>query len=147
MAPICSRTRALTSLKRAGDGVAGRSEELGEVVGWMNANGICPFRGSGMPTTQASPMEGWERTACSMAPVSFNQHEEWVMLEIMSLTSTESMGSYVNDIIGSGHDVDIAIFVDHTCITGIDPFAFKSFEISLVEALFVIEEGCEGGWS
>jgi hypothetical protein len=69
MAPICSRTRPFTSLKKAGGGFAGReSGEEEEVVGWTKAKGMWPFRESGMPTTQASPTEGCERMACSMAP-------------------------------------------------------------------------------
>lgn len=71
MAPICSRTRVLIDVKSSGVGVAGIGAGLnpGVVRGWMNAKGRWPLRGSGMPTTLASPTSGWERMACSIAPV------------------------------------------------------------------------------
>jgi hypothetical protein len=70
MAPICSRTRPLTSLKSWAGGVAGilSPEEPAVDVGWTKAKGRWPFREPGMPTTQASPTEGCERMACSIAP-------------------------------------------------------------------------------
>ena len=67
MLPICSRTEIWTSLKRASDGTAeGGWSPVDRVA---KANGRCPLRASGTPTTQHSAMSGWDAMACSIDPV------------------------------------------------------------------------------
>lgn len=54
------------------------------------------------------------------------------------------MGRDVDDVVRSRHDVDITVLVDHACVPGVHPPAIESLEVSLVEALFVVEERREG---
>lgn len=67
MAPICSRTSLFTDAKNSGAGVAG-SGPCGGERRWMNAKGRWPLRGSGMPMTLASAIEGCDNIACSIEP-------------------------------------------------------------------------------
>lgn len=62
-----------------------------------NANGRCPFRASGTPTTQHSAMVGWEEIACSIDPILYqNRIGKGNGGE---LTSAKSVSRNVNNII------------------------------------------------
>lgn len=70
----------MTSAKSLGGTSAGSGDwswvVLELVRGVMKAKGRWPFSVSGMPTTLASPMEGWERITCSIWPVVVKTDEE-----------------------------------------------------------------------
>lgn len=51
-----------------GDGEWGGEEREEVLRSCTKAKGRWPLRASGMPTTLASEMSGWERMACSIAP-------------------------------------------------------------------------------
>lgn len=151
MAPICSRTSALTSAKSLGGTCTGSGDwswvVLELVRGVMKANGRWPFSVSGMPTTLASPMEGWERITCSIWPVGVRGNGEGEM-EVGKVVRTcaEAMSCDVDDIVRSRHDMHVVIFIDESGVSRVDPAPIESFQISLVEALVVLEEVGECGW-
>jgi hypothetical protein len=66
IAPICMRTSFWTSPNSSSEGTADSGWSAVESV--TNAKGRCPFRASGMPTTQHSAIVGWEEIACSIEP-------------------------------------------------------------------------------
>src|SRR2546421_7044109 len=61
----------------------------------------------------------------------------------LRITCAEPMCSNIDDVVGSRHDMNISVIVDHTCIAGVDPFAIEPFQISLKEANIIIEKSSE----
>lgn len=110
--------------------------------GVMKAKGRWPFSGSGMPTTLASLMEGWERMTCSIWPV-FVRDEEGVDVGWMVHTRAEAMSCDVDDIVGPGHNVHIAIFINQSSVSRVHPASIEPLQISLVKTFVILEEVCE----
>lgn len=64
------------------------------------------------------------------------------------LTGAEAVSGDVDDVVAAGHDVHVAVFIDHARVARVDPLAIKALHVALVEAFFVAEQsgqpcGCE----
>ena len=53
------------------------------------------------------------------------------------------MGRDVDDIVGPGHDMDVAILVHDAGVARVHPLAIEPAQVALVEALLVLPEGPE----
>ncbi len=61
-------------------------------------------------------------------------------------TGAETVGGDVNDVVGAGHDMHVAVFVNHAGVASVDPFAVEAFHVAFVESLVIVEERREAGW-
>jgi len=58
----------------------------------------------------------------------------------------EAVSGYVDNIVGAGHDVHVAVFVDHPRVVGVELLPVEALHVAFVEPFFVLDEGGEAGW-
>lgn len=134
MAPICVRTRCCTSAKNWEEGMAEGGWLAVESV--TKAKGRWPLRAVWRQGVSYWSGEGWRwrygdpyRQGCLLRSILRSAGgKKWParlrlrrylvsirdkMYLWMELTSAESMGSHIDNVVRSGHDGDVALLINH----------------------------------